>query len=197
MSELPPANAQPTPRYRLGVPVKIMGAPLQSHDSRRWQNQPHLSVSLAYVRDILTYLHRHQIHFYRLAGQLAPYLTHPQMPHFHRQIDESRNELATIGDLARQLEIRLTMHPGYYIQLSSPDAARVARSQRELEACCALLDAMGLGSGAVIVVHVGGIYDHKIESLARFVRADNVDRLVTELVPRRAAGMPCGLWRLR
>lgn len=170
MPELPPATAQPIPRYRLGVPVKIMGAPLRSHDSRRWQNEPHLSVSLAYVRDILTYLHRHQIHFYRLAGQLAPYLTHPQLPHFHRQIDESRNELAVIGDLARQLQIRLTMHPGHYIQLSSPDTLRVARTQHELEACCALLDAMGLGSEAVIVVHVGGLYEDKAASLARFVQ---------------------------
>ncbi len=182
MSALPPATALPRPRYRLGVPVKIIGAPLRSHDSRRWQNQPHLSVSLAYVRDILTYLHRHQIHFYRLAGQLAPYLTHPQMPHFHHQIDESRNELAVIGDLARQLAIRLTMHPGHYIQLSSPDASRVARSQRELEACCALLDAMGLGPEAVIVVHVGGLYDDKTASLARFVRT--IDSLKTTVRQR-------------
>jgi len=148
-----------------------MGSTLRSHDSRRWQNQPHLTVSLAYVRDILTYLHRHQIHFYRLAGQLAPYLTHPQMPHFHGQIDESREELAIIGDLARQLEIRLTMHPGYYIQLSSPEPSRVARSQHELERCSALLDAMGLGPESVIVVHVGGVYEDKAASMARFVRA--------------------------
>ena len=58
--------------YRLGVPVKILGAPLPSHDSRRWQNAPHLSVSLAYLRDIIAYLDRRRIRVYRLAGQLAP-----------------------------------------------------------------------------------------------------------------------------
>ena len=73
---------------RLGFPVKVLGAPLRSHDSRRWQNQPHLSVSLAYLRDIFTYLHRQGIAFYRLAGQLAPYATHPNLPAFHRQLDE-------------------------------------------------------------------------------------------------------------
>ncbi len=169
MSQQPPRPAVVTPQYRFGVPVKLIGAPLRSHDSRRWQNQPHLSVSLAYVRDILGYLHRHEIHLYRLAGQLAPYLTHPQMPQFHQQIDECHVELALIGDLARQLGIRLTMHPGHYIQLSSPDPQRVVRSQRELAACAALLDAMGLGPDAVIVIHIGGVYATKAESRTRFV----------------------------
>ena len=166
MHSLPPATS--TPRYRLGFPVGVLGAPLRSHDSRRWQNQPHLSVSLAYVRDLLEYLHRHAIHFYRLAGQLAPYLTHPNLPHFHRQIDESLTELAATGDLARQYGIRLTMHPGHYIQLSSPDPIRVERSQTELMACAALLDAMGVTNEAVIVIHVGGLYGQRQASLERF-----------------------------
>ena len=174
----------PNPKYRLGVPVKIMGAPLRSHDSRRWQNAPHLSVSLAYVRDILTYLHRQEIRFYRLAGQLAPYITHPDLPRFHHQIDESLNELAATGDLARQLGIRLTMHPGHYIQLSSANPERVARSCRELATCTALLDGMGLGPDAVIVIHVGGRYDEKVDSLARFV--DNVLAMRSEVRGRLA-----------
>ena len=71
----------------LDIPVKIIGlAGLRSHDSRRWQSQPHLSVSLAYVRDIFEYLHSRNIGFYRLSGQLAPYLTHPDMPQFHRHL---------------------------------------------------------------------------------------------------------------
>lgn len=160
----------PVSTYRLGVPVKILGAPLRSHDSRRWQNQPHLSVSLAYVRDILTYLHYHAIHFYRLAGQLAPYVTHPNLPDFHHQIEESLNELVTTGDLARQYGMRLTMHPGHYIQLSSPDALRVERSLTEVEASAVLLDCMGLGAESVVVIHVGGHYGDKVASLARFAK---------------------------
>lgn len=155
--------------YRLGVPVKIMGASgLRSHDSRRWQNKPHLSVSLAYVRDVLAYLNACAIHFYRLSGQLAPYLTHPDLPQFHYQIEECANELAATGDLARHYGIRLTLHPGYYVRLSSPDPSRVQRSQVELSAAATLLDAMGLGPDSVIVIHVGGVYEGKEASLARF-----------------------------
>lgn len=147
-----------------------MGAALRSHDSRRWQNQPHLSVSLAYVRDIFEYVHSHHIHFYRLAGQLAPYATHPDLPQFHRQIDECGRELAAMGDLARLYGLRLSMHPGHYIQLSSPVTERVARAHLELEMTATLLDALGLGPEAVVVVHVGGVYEDKTRSLERFVR---------------------------
>lgn len=159
-----------TPSFRLGVPVKLLGAPLRPHDSRRWQNAPHLSVSLAYVRDILEYLHANQIHFYRLSGQLAPYLTHPDLPQFHRQLEECVTELAAIGDLARSYAIRLTMHPGFFIQLGRNDAATLARNRRELDVATALLDGMGLGHEAVIVIHVGGGYGDNNQSREAFAR---------------------------
>jgi len=158
-------------QYRLGFPVKVLGAPLRSHDSRRWQNRPHLSVSLAYVRDILAYLHQKDIHFYRLAGQLAPYATHPALPQFHNQIEACATELAETGDLARAYGIRLSMHPAHYVQLSSPDEERAARSRYELKFAARLLDAMGLGLEAILVVHVGGSYGDGPASRERFVRS--------------------------
>ncbi len=173
------------PYYRLGVPVKVVGQPgLRSHDSRRWQNNPHLSVSLAYLRDVLTYLDSRNIRFYRLSGQLAPYLTHPDMPHYHAQIEECSMELAAIGDMARELRIRLTLHPAFFIQLASPDPERVVRSVIELNAATRLLDAMGLGSEAVLVVHVGGLFEDKEATMARFV--DEVVKL-PEATLRRIA----------
>lgn len=153
----------------LGFPVQILGAPLRSHDSRRWQNNPHLSVSLAYLRDVFEYLHAHSIHFYRLAGQLAPYSTHPGLPAFHRQIAECSTDLAGVGDLARLYGLRLTLHPAHYIQLSTPDEALARRSLAELQASAALLEAMGLGPDAVIVIHTGGVYGDPAAGRERFV----------------------------
>ncbi len=171
-------------RYRLGFPVKVLGEPLRSHDSRRWQNSPHLSVSLAYVRDILTYLQRKEIRFYRLAGQLAPYLTHPGMPQFHRQIDECATELAATGDMAREFGIRLTLHPGHYVQLNSPDIDRAGRSAHEVAVQALLLDALGLDMNALIVVHVGGRYGDVNAGRERFVRRFNA---LPETVQQRLA----------
>ena len=162
-------------RYRLGFPVKVVGAPLRSHDARRWQSSPHLSVSLAYLRDIFGYLQANDIHFYRVAAQLAPYLTHPTMTQFHNQIEESAAELAATGELARAAGLRLTMHPTHYVQMSSPDELTAANARVELSAAAAIFDRMGLDHDAVIVVHVGGVYGDPQSGCERFVR--NYERL--------------------
>lgn len=160
------------PRHRLGVAVKLLGASgLPSHDSRRWQNSPHLSVSLAYLRDIFVYLQRQEIFFYRLSSQLAPYLTHPDLPDFHRQLDECTTELAATGDLARQMGLRLTMHPAFHIQLNSPDPTWAERSRREVVAAADLMERMGLGPDSVLVVHVGGGRGEQEAGRARFVNS--------------------------
>jgi UV DNA damage endonuclease len=163
------ARAVMTKYLRLGFPVKVLGEPLRSHDSRRWQNAPHLSVSLAYLRDVFGYLHRKQIRFYRLAGQLAPYLTHPGLPAFHCQLDECATELAATGDLIREYGLRVTLHPAHYVQLNAPDAWLVRRAEEELGVAAALLDAMGLERDAVIVVHVGGVHGDAAAGRQRFV----------------------------
>ena len=142
---------------RLGFAVKVLGeGGLPSHDTRRWQSGPHLRTSLAYLRDVLGYLDRHDIRMYRMATALAPYASHPELPQFHRQVEECESELAELGALARELDIRLSTHPGQYTVLNSESDAVRAAAAAELEVQGALLDAMGLGPEAVVVLHVGG-----------------------------------------
>jgi len=156
---------------RLGFAVKVLGEPgLRSHDTRRWQNGPHLSVSLACLRDIFGYLGRAGISMYRVASQLAPYVAHPDMPQFHGQIEDCRRELAALGQVARGQGLRLSFHPSQYTVLNTPDEALAVRSAADLEAQAQMLDLMGLGPEAVIVVHVGGIYEDRGTARERFVR---------------------------
>jgi len=155
---------------RLGFAVKVMGQPdLKSHDTRRWQNDPHLSVSLAYVRDIFGYLGRVGIRMYRLSSELAPYLTHPDLPQFHHQLDECVAELALVGQMAREAGLRLSFHPSQYVVLNAADATIAARSAAEITAQAQMLEAMNLGPEAVVVVHLGGVYGDKKEAMERFV----------------------------
>lgn len=156
---------------RLGFAVKVLGEPgLRSHDARRWQNGPHLSVSLAYLRDLFAYLKRAGISMYRMASQLVPYATHPEMPSFHHQVEECARELAALGEQARVQGLRLSFHPSQYVVLSAPDDALAARSAAEVEVQAQVLDAMGLGPEAVVVVHVGGAYEAPLAARERFVR---------------------------
>ena len=84
---------------KLGVPVKILGNPaLKSHDARRWQNSPHLKFSIEYAHTVFDYLEATNISMYRFSSDFAPYLTHPDMPQFHNQLEEAHDEF-TRGEI--------------------------------------------------------------------------------------------------
>ena len=95
---------------------------------------------------------------YRMTATLAPYATHPDLPQFHGQVEECADELARGRRAARASSTSgCRRHPGQYIVLNSEDAGgRGRRAVRDLEVQAALLDAMGCGPEAVVVLHVGG-----------------------------------------
>jgi UV DNA damage endonuclease len=141
---------------RLGFAVKVLGGGgLPSHDTRRWQSGPDLSVSLDRLQEILAYLDDNDIRFYRMATALAPYASHPGLPQFRDAPARCAERLARVGASARRLGIRLTSHPGQYTVLNSenPEVRRLAAVELEVQA--ELMDAMGLGAESVVVLHVG------------------------------------------
>lgn len=155
---------------RLGFPVKVMGRPdLKANDTRRWQAGPHLRTSLEQVDAILDYLAAERLDMYRLSSGLAPYATHPDLPQFHDMVAESDAELAAFGAKARALDIRLSFHPSQYVLLNSPDPKLTAKSIWDLASQSEMLDRMGLDDEAVVVTHVGGVYDDHDASRARWI----------------------------
>jgi UV DNA damage endonuclease len=155
--------------HRLGFAVKVLGdGGLPSHDTRRWSSGPHLRHSLERLRAILDYLDRHDIRMYRLPTALAPYASHPELTQFHGQVEECAEQLAEVGAIARERDVRLSSHPGQYTVLNSERADVRDAAVAELEVQAALLDAMGLGPEAVVVLHVGGAGGGVDASLDRF-----------------------------
>ncbi|MGR6328032.1 UV DNA damage repair endonuclease UvsE [Sphingomonas sp. XXL09] len=155
---------------RLGFPVKVMGRPdFKSNDTRRWQKGPHLKASLEEVDRILDYLAAEDLHMYRLSSDLAPYATHPDLPQFHDMVAESDAELKAFGAKARALDIRLSFHPSQYVLLNSPDAALTKKSIWDLASQSEMLERMELDDEAVVVTHVGGVYDDREASRARWI----------------------------
>ena len=160
------------PSRNLGFAVKVVGEPgLASHDTRRWQSKPHLSVSLERLRSILTYLARVKIGMYRLSSALVPYGTHPDLPEFHGQLEDCAVQLAELGSYANELDVRLSSHPGQYVVLNSASEKVSDAAARDVELQSRLFDAMGLGPDAVVVLHVGsGEGGHEAGKI-RFLRA--------------------------
>ena len=168
---------------RLGFAVKVMGKPgLKSNDTRRWQQNPHLKVSLGYLCEIFDYLRKHDIHMYRMSSDLAPYQTHPDMPQFHNMIKESRDELAYVGRIARAQDLRLSFHPSQYIVLNSDNEHLTQKSIADLESQAEMLDLMECGPEAVLVIHVGGAYGDRASGCDRWCKTWN---RLSERVKRR------------
>lgn len=156
---------------RLGFPVKVMGREgLKSNDTRRWQKKPHLRTSIEYLHAIFAYLREQQISMYRISSDIAPYLTHPEKKEFRHQIAEARSELAALGKVAREQQLRLSFHPSQYIILNSSDERLTAQSVHDVESQAEMLDIMELGPEARIVIHVGGLYDDRVRARDRWMR---------------------------
>ena len=155
---------------RLGFAVKVLGdGGLPSHDARRWQSEPHLSVSLERLEAIFGYLEATDVRMYRMASGLVPYGSHPEMDRFHGQVEECGEELAALGARARTTDLRLSFHPGQYAVLNSEDEAVRAAAAMDVELQASVLDAMGLGPEAVVVLHVGGVGEDKAAAIDRFM----------------------------
>jgi UV DNA damage endonuclease len=156
--------------YRLGFAVKILGdGGLPTNDARRWQSEPHLSVSLEYLDAAFDYLDRIDVRVFRLSSSTVPYGTHPDLPQFdyRRQIEACALQLALLREKAAALGLRLSTHPGQYTVINSPDEELRRTSRVDLEQDAALLDALGQAWGTV-VLHVGGAYGDKAAALERW-----------------------------
>jgi UV DNA damage endonuclease len=161
----------PADAMRLGFAVKVMGRnDLKSNDTRRWQQNPHLRVSLGYLCEIFAYLRQHDIRMYRMGSDLAPYVTHPDMPQFHNMIRDSRADLEHVGKLAKAQGLRLSFHPSQYIVLNSGNAELTKKSIADLVAQATILDSMELPPEAIMVIHVGGAYGDRKASCDAWVK---------------------------
>jgi UV DNA damage endonuclease len=154
---------------RLGFAVKVLGnGGLPSHDTRRWQSEPSLGVSLDRLEAVLRYCAVREIGMYRMATGLAPYASHPDLPQFRDAPRVFAQRLAEVGALAGELDVRLSTHPGQYTVLNSEDARVRELAAVELEVQAELMDGMGLGPEAVVILHVGGAAGGRDAALDRF-----------------------------
>ena len=176
----------PSP-FRLGFAVKILGGGgLRTNDSRRWQSEPHLSRSIELLDAAFDHLDAHDLRVFRMSSSTVPYGTHPDLPQFHfrRQIESCAAELEALGAKVRRYGIRLSTHPGQYSVLNSTSEEIAAKARLDVEQDALLLDALGAGPEAVVVIHVGSLTGDRAAALDRFARSYE---LLPEAAQRRLA----------
>ena len=121
------------------------------------------------LRDILTMMEWNKsngIHVFRLSSDIFPHKSNPRAPEY--TFDFAIPLLQEIGHKSKQLQQRLTFHPGQYDCIGTPNKDVLVHTIDDLKYHAEMLDLMELGSDSVIVIHGGGVYNNKAETKRRW-----------------------------
>jgi UV DNA damage endonuclease len=121
-------------------------------------------LNLEDVLIILRWNEEHNIRLYRLSSNMFPHIINPQADQNYT-LKFAKDKLKEIGDYAKKYNHRLTFHPGQYTQLASNSARVHKQSLKELALHAKILDYMGLDSNSIMIVHGGGVYGNKENTL--------------------------------
>ena len=131
-------------------------------------------LALENVRDlekVIQWNLENDIMFFRMSSNIIPWANKIDW-HNIKDIDEIKTILKRCGDFATKHEIRLTMHPGQFVVLTSPHKHVIENSISELKAHSGLMNYMGLSETPYnkINIHMGAAYGDKINSSKTFIK---------------------------
>ena len=139
-----------------------------------------ISTNLFALSNVIDYNIKNGIMLFRISSDIIPFGSHPV-----NTIDWQtayKEELIEIGRKIISSGMRVSMHPGQYTVLNSNNPKVVENSILDLEYHAAFLDELGVGSKSKIIIHVGGIYGDKNNSIKVFL--SNYSRLQENIKKR-------------
>jgi len=137
---------------------------------------------------VMEWNHDHGIHLYRMSSNIFPHITNPEfIPEGETlayDLGHFSELFARIGELAEEYEQRLTFHPGQFNQIGTPRSHVFQKTKNDLGYHADVLDRCGLGPNSVMVVHIGGVYYNKPETIDRWVEQFNTlpDAITSRIV---------------
>ena len=143
---------------------------------------------------ILAFNEAHGIRLYRIGSSLVPFASHPV--NRLRWWKTFARDFAALGRIAARTGQRLSLHPSPAgASLSGLSAATREAARRELRYGARVLDLLGQGPEARVVVHVGGAAPDRTVAIDRAHRF--VDSLDEEVRRRIAVEHDDRIWRAR
>ncbi|MBN2895290.1 MAG: UV DNA damage repair endonuclease UvsE [Campylobacterales bacterium] len=117
---------------------------------------------------LIDYCVRHDIGMFRLGNAIVPFASHIGFdPAWWEELEPlfetARHRIEGSG-------VRLSIHPGQFIQLGSPRSEVVEASLRELAYAHRVLQLLGDNPQGVITLHVGAAHGDHHATMARFIQ---------------------------
>lgn len=116
---------------------------------------------------ILKYNSAYGIKFYRFTSKLIPFATHPEFKDWDWK-NNLKDEFKEIGEYVKKNDMRVDTHPDHFVLINSPREEVFETSVRDIDYHCSMYELMGLDNSYKMVIHVGGMYKNKEDSLKRF-----------------------------
>lgn len=125
-----------------------------------------ISHNLNSLQNIIHYNIKNNIKLFRISFDLIPFGSNDvnKLPWW----DIFSVQFLKLGEKIRNNGMRVSMHPGQYTVLNSPNVEVVKRAIADLNYHAKVLDSLCVPSEHKIVLHVGGIYNEKERAIERF-----------------------------
>lgn len=133
------------------------------------------SQCLANCQDLIKMIewnHLNGIKVFRISSELFPHYANPRLSsemQINFTLDFAQDLLEKAGDLATQYGQRLTFHPGQYNVIASPNQDAWEKTIKDLDMHAEILDKLGAKQDSVMVLHGGGTYKNKDETMTRWI----------------------------
>jgi UV DNA damage endonuclease len=151
----------------VGVPDTKLKTCIQANATKENLNEL-IQHNLLSLENIIDYNIKNGIKLFRISSDIIPFGSSPVNSLNWRQTYASR--LSTIGEKIRRNGIRVSMHPGQYTVMNSPNPDVVRRAVDDLKYHTEVLESLGVSSKHKIILHIGGMYGDKKLASERFIR---------------------------
>lgn len=125
--------------------------------------------NLQVLDQILDYNNVHSIYLFRISSDIIPFGSSPINTIDWRTM--FKTEFQELGEKVKNYGMRVTMHPGQYTILNTPNEDVLRRSVDDLRYHCDILNLMEMDQTNKLILHVGGIYGEKKTAMQRFIKA--------------------------
>lgn len=159
----------------IGYACLTIGVPSSQMKSCRMDNATEdrlfelITHNLNALENIIDYNVESGVKLFRVSSDIIPFGSSPVNTLDWWDLFEP--QFTIIADKIQKNGIRISVHPGQYTVLNSPNEDVVSRAIKDLDYHAQLLRSLGGGPENKIVLHIGGVYGDKERAIKRFVES--------------------------
>lgn len=128
--------------------------------------------NLNVLEEMIDYNHQEGVKLFRMSSDIIPFGSDFET----NTLDWSalfRKEFEQIAKKIKEYEMRVSMHPGQYTVLNSPDKGVIERAVNDLSYHSQFMENLHLDYSHKLILHVGGVYGDKQAAIERFIKTYN------------------------